>query len=509
MLLNRETYGLDFSLKRPILPVLVNLDLQHSEIDGENLQRITDETIDRAAVNVSGDLGDNGDGNINYAWTKTQSASGSVSLPITETTRTIQLIDARTEHTFGYKEWIRFVNKLRYKTQDTLPELEEIRYTPRLRLTHSENLRSYYSYNYVDRTANDIDSTSHAIDMGAGYSGYDDRFDAGVDFHADKYDTEGYEQKYYEGSFNLGYLQPLDNFNLRYSGGWGYSYTDRFGDDVVVISEVQTLDNFNSFELNNRNVVLSTIVIRNESGTQTYVEGINFELITIADITKVQWIDLDDIPDSVVVDYTYESGGTASFDTFRQNYRIDLTRGNYLRLFAKYRQVDRNLQSGNSTIPLNSYDTSTLGVSVDYPLPNTWTAGGRAEHEDHDADVGSYRRDSAGVYLQIPKFLKGNLRLFADKLLVDYLESTEDTDLNRYGIRYNARLWQRVKLTADYVDETDTGGSRERSNTRARVRLGWDYRQLSLSAEARYYTDQLGQSERERSSINMLLTRSF
>ncbi len=75
-------------------------------------------------VKVSGDLGPNGDGKIGYSWTKNQSASGSISLPITETTRITQLVDARTEHLFGYDEWIRFTNKFTYKEQDNLPELE-------------------------------------------------------------------------------------------------------------------------------------------------------------------------------------------------------------------------------------------------------------------------------------------------------------------------------------------------------------------------------------------------
>ncbi len=92
-----------------------------------------------------------------------------------------------------------------------------------------------------------------------------------------------------------------------------------------------------------------------------------------------------------------------------------------------------------------------------------------------------------GVYLQIPKVLKGNLRLLPDRLLVDNLESPEDVDLTRYGLRYHSRSWHRTTLTADIVDQTDTGGTRERSNTRAKVRLGWAYRQLKLSAEARYY----------------------
>jgi hypothetical protein len=142
-------------------------------------------------------------------------------------------------------------------------------------------------------------------------------------------------------------------------------------------------------------------------------------------------------------------------------------------------------------------------------LANRWKLGGNLEFEDHDADVGPYRRNQAGVYLEIPKLLKGNLRLSADRIRVDREDTSEDIDLTRYGLRYFARLWYRTTLNADYVDETDTGGTIERSNTRASVRLSWAYRQLELSGEARYYTNRNGESERDRSLINLVLTRNF
>ncbi len=459
MLLTSENYGLNFKLKRPLLPALVIFDLSHTEVDGKNLQRITDEVTDRASVEVSGDLGPNGDGVVTYSLTKNQSASGSVSFPIDETTRIVHLVNGRTEHLFGVNEWIRLTNNLTYKEQDNLPEREELRYTPNLFLTHSDNLRSYYRYSYLDRTVEQIDTTSHSVNTGITHLSFNDQLETNVDLHADQFDTEGLQQTYYAGRLNLSYLQPFDEYNIRYTGGWTTDYTDRVGDDVAVIGEAYSLDSLNSFELNNRNVIQSSIVIKNETGTQTYIEGVHYELITIVDLTRVQWIDLDDIPDKVVVDYSYESGGTAEFTSFRQLYRIDLNRGKYLRLFAKYRSVDRNLQSGDPTIPLNSYNTKTLGLNVDYPLQNSWIMGGKAEHENHDADLGSYRRDSGGLYLQIPKVLKGNLRVSADKVLVDNLESPEDVDLTRYGIRYYSRPWYRTTLTADLVGETDTGGT--------------------------------------------------
>ena len=525
MLLESENYGLNFKLRKPLSPALVIFDLSHYGVEGKNTQRITDEQTDRASVRVSGDLGPNGDGTISYSRTKTVSKSGSVTGVIPETERVTNLLDARTEHLFGYEDWIRFTNNFTYKRQDNLPDLEEFRYSPGLHLTHSEQLRSFYrlSYmertNYLDRDGTDskIDTTSKSFDTGLSHLSFDDRLETDVNLHWDEYQTEGLNQNYYLAGLNLSYLQPYDGFNVRYTGGWSYDYTDRVGDDVSVIAEIHTLNlTTTTFELDNLNVVSSSIIIKNDQGVP-YINGIDYQIVIIGETTEIRWLsvlDPDDPTDpdqnmTVFVDYIYQAGGTAAFSGIRQLYRIDLTRGKYLRLFAKYQSLDRELESGNPTIPLNSKETTTVGVDVDYPLLNEWMVGGNAEHQRHDADVGSYRRDSAGVYLQIPKLLKGNLRLFADKILVDNLESPEDVDLTRYGMRYYSRPWYRTTLTADLVDETDTGGTRERANTRAAVRLNWNYRQLNLAAEGRYYIDEIGTTERERSSINLILTRSF
>jgi hypothetical protein len=523
MVLRNERYGMNFKLRQPLSPVRVEVDLSRINIDGENLLRITDETTDRAAARVSGDLGSNGDGSISYSVTKNTSGSRSQSFDQVENPddylvkREVRLLDGRTEHLFGQDEWIRLTNSLIYKEQDDLPELEELRFTPYFYLNHSKNLKSYYRYSYLDRTVEEIDTTSHALDGGFSHLSNDDRLETDVDLHFDKYDSQGINQKFYDAQLNLSYLQPYDEFDIRYTGGWGADYTDRETDDVFVQvrGETHTVENvLDEFDLNNTNVDEATVIIQDDNGNPYFVET-DYVLITIGDVTTVRWV-TDRLPDigvgyplNLLVSYSYNAGGTFSYTSLRQLYGIELMRGNILRLYARYQDINRNLKSGDPFIPLNSQDTTTTGIQVDYPLANSWTLGGKAEHVRHDADVGSFRRNSAGVYLQIPKIIKGNLRLFTDWLYVDNLESVEDVDLFRYGLRYQSRLWNRTTLTADYMDEDDTGGTLDKHRTRAKIRLGWSYRQLTLAAEARYSENELGPSENKRSTIDILLSRRF
>ena len=77
MILRNERYGINFKLRRPLSPALVDIDVSRINIDGENLMRVTDETTDRAAINISGDLGSNGDGSISYSVLQNTSGSHS------------------------------------------------------------------------------------------------------------------------------------------------------------------------------------------------------------------------------------------------------------------------------------------------------------------------------------------------------------------------------------------------------------------------------------------------
>ena len=529
VILKSESYGLNFKLKKPLVPLLAVFDISRSNIDGEtareNLFRyITDETTDRASVKVSGDLGPNGDGAASF--TKTRIKSGNLTSFTqtendTETTKRVKNIkqfDGKTNHLFGTDQWVRFSNTLRYRDQDNLPDLEEFRYTPKVNLTHSKNLKSYYRYSYVDRTVEEIDTTAHEFDTGMSLLSLSGSLDTNLDFHADRYETEGLDQEFYQADGKLSYLQTLTQSQIRYTGAWGVDYTDRETDQstVPVRAEVHTVENiFDTFELENENVVQSSVEIFNTQG-DLCIEGTHYQLIRIADVTEVEWqADLDDptcplLPDNqVLVNYSYETGGSATFTGLRQFYGIDYTKGNILRLYGRYRSIDRDLESGDPTIPINSERTYTLGVNSDYPLYTYLTVGGKAEYEDHDADIGSYRRSSLGGFLHIPRLLLGDLRLFADRLYVDNLETTEDVDLFRYGLRYHSRVWFRTRLTADYSNEKDTGGRRDRSTERAKLRLSWAYRKLSLSAEARYRVDELGVTESKRTSVNLILSRRF
>ncbi len=514
MLLEKNRYGLDFSLKQPFLMApLFNLSLSSFQTDGGNAQRTVDESTDQASLTVSTDFGTYGDGSIGYYWLKEHSSSGSRGLPITPTTRTTNSLNIQTRHIFGSRRQILVNNHLSYKKQDNLPSLEETWFKPSVNWTHSDNLTSYYRYSFRDWTTEQTDSQTNLLNLGATHYRLDKRLQISADTQMQDYQTEGYQQNFYSGSLSLSYLQEFKLFNVQYSAGWTIDKTDREAaiTETPVFAEHHILNDTTPVSLSRKYVVAGSVKVRNLSSTQVYVENADYRLIISGDTTQIQRIPTGNISDGeeIQVDYSFETGGTAAFTSVAQRYRVDVYRGQYIRVFGKYHNLERSLDSGDPTLPLNSVKETVFGLSFNIPFWDTWAFGGSAEVQDYEDEIIPYKGSSYTTFLQMPTPLNGRLRIYADRQIVDKQYSPEDIDLTRWGLRYSSSPWRRTTMTINIIDEEDVGGTRMRSNTSASLRFDWAIRQLKLSADARYNSDSIDASERERTRFNITLSRRF
>jgi len=514
MLLERSRYGIDFSLKNPfVMAPLLDIRMSSQQTDGSSIQRKVDEASDQASVVLSVDLGPNGDGSIGYYWLKEQSSSGSYGLPIAPTSRTTNTLDIQAEHTFGENRQILFNNFFTYKKQDSRPSMEEISYRPSINWTHAENLTSYYRYTFRDWTTEQTDSQSNQLNLGVSYYPFDKRLHISAAAKAQNYQADAYNQDYLNGSLSLSYLQEFNLFNIRYSTNWAVDRTDRqaASDQAQIFSEHHILNNTTPAALSRSYVITGSVKISNLPSTQVYVENIDYRLIVSGDTTSIQRIPTGNIVDGeeVQVDYSYETGGTAVFTSINQRYRIDLNRGQYIRAFAQYHNIERSLDEGSPTLPLNSSKSTKVGFNFDLPFWDEWSFGGRSELERYEDEIVPYDSTQYGLYVQMPTPLNGRLRIFADRELVDRDGSPEDTDLTRWGIRYNASPWRRSTMSINVIDEEDTGGTKLRSNTSASLRFDWKIRQLKVTANARYNSNSIGDSDRERTRFDISISRRF
>lgn len=514
MLLEKNRYGLDFLLKQSFqMAPLFNLSLSSFQTNGGNVQRTIDESTDQASLSVSTDFGSYGDGSIGYSWSKEHSSSGSRGLPITPTTRTTNSLTIQTRHIFGQRGQVLLNNYLSYKKQDNLPSLEEVWFKPSASWTHSDNLASYYRYSFRDWTTEQTDSQTNLLDMGVNHYRLDKHLQITADAQIRDHQTEGFQQNFYSGSLSLSYLQNFDLFNVQYSAGWTIDKTDRKADttETPVFAERHILNDTTPASLSRKYVVPGSIKVRNLSSTQVYVENADYRLIVSGDTTQIQRIPTGNISDGeeIQVNYSFETGGTAAFTSVSQRYRIDVYRGQYIRVFGKYYNLERSLDSGDPTLPLNSVKETVFGLSFDVPFWDTWAFGGSSEIQDYEDEIIPYKGTSYSAYLQMPTPLNGRLRIYADRKIVEKQYTLEDIDLTRWGLRYSSSPWRRTTMTISIIDEEDVGGTRMRSNTSAALRFDWAIRQLNLAADARYNSDSIDDSERERTRFNITLSRRF
>jgi hypothetical protein len=342
--------------------------------------------------------------------------------------------------------------------------------------------------------------------LGFSHSALDQRLQTEADLHGNTNETDGLRQDSYGVRLALGYRQPLtDWLRLGLRSGWTWDRFDREADTeaIEVIDERLLLSDAVPVSLAQPNVRSGSITVSNAQGTQIYAEELDYRVILVSDVTQIQRLPTGNIEDGeeVRVDYAYLTGGTASYTSIGQIYRGDLTLYERLRLYAQYRETNPSLVSGEPTLPLSSLQATLVGAKLDLPFWDGYSAGGRVEHEDFDAEVGPYVRDTVDVYFQMPVVWNGRLRLFASQTKTDRLDSPEDLNLKRYGLRYSARPWRRTDLTAEVTKERDEGGTSPRENTRASLRLSWAYRKLRFTLDGYYNSTQLGGSDTDRARI--------
>ena len=511
-LLERTSYGLNFSLRRPLLPVLVNFHLGTTESKASNVRRADDSKMDLASVKIEGDLGANGTGSMGFHQSRERSRNDALGLPPRATKRIIDNFDIQTRHMFK-EERVLFSNRFYYKKQDRSPSLDEIRYNPILDWMHSDDLRSYYRYSYIDRELEQIKSTTHSVDVGVAYFMLDQHLEMTVDAKGETYDSFRLQQDFYSGRLGLIYLQEFGLFDVRYTASWGADYTDRKAslNEKQVFFEHHILNDLTPVDLSFRNVVAGSITVENAASTLTFVEGADYRLIVFGDTTQIQRLPAGNIVsgEEVRVSYSYDTGGTAAFSGVSQLYRVDFFKGRYFNIFGQLQRLDRSLESGAPTLPLNQQMETRYGFRLDIPLGGEWVVGGLGEVQDYESESSSYQARRAGAYLQVAAPVNGRLRFFSDREWVDREDSPEDVDLIRHGIRYSANPGRRTTMSADIVDEEDVGGTRDRSRTSASARIDWGIRQLLVSAEVRYSDNILGDYEGERTRFDLFLSRRF
>ena len=513
--------GATFSVREPLSPVLVTTEVFHLRSEGRSTTQIVDEDVEQASARLSTNFGPDSYGQLFYQMNHLQSASGNRGSPIVQSQVESRTASFDGRFLFGAKRELTYtqiigMSSLSFVRPDFLVEREDFRFSPDLRWQHSENLTSFYNYslyqsNETTVAATTVEATNQTAR--AGLSHYDNkRLSVTADVHARNDRITGLELRSYGTGAQANYTRPWENAVLRLGAGMIYDQNDRETTAALIsrVGENITLDDGIPVALAQEFIDTGTIRVFNVSRSQEYTLT-DFRIIVIGTRTQIQRLATGTIVDGqqVLVDYGFQTGGTAGYRYLNQSYQASLTLYRNYTVYARYFDSAYRLTSGAPTLPLNSSRNIQHGLRVDQPLVSGASAGIEIMFERQEEEISPYRRQSYDAYLQLPVWARTSPRLSARRLFVDYANSSEDVDLTGWTLQLRSNPWYYTSLTAETTYEEDTGGSLRRVIVRDSLGIEWRFRQLSIRGEGQHVREELGTFERERTVFRLTARREF
>lgn len=505
----QEHYGIEASLLEPLLPFSLNINASRQTFQGKGLSQVVDEVNDHFFIRAYQSLGSRGHNQLSYSHNRRQSASGNLALSINETDITSESTSLDTHYYFGENERNSITNLISYFTQDELPDREEVRVNPSVNLYHSDSLSSFYVFNFLDSTVGTNESKDSSGAVGVNYKP-NEKITTGLEVQSQKTETTGHKSNSNRGSGTFNYAQPFENGRFSIGAGFNVSKTEQEGTSVQVIGEILRLEGLDQVAISSAYV--STVVVYNETRTQQYQDGVDYQLVTIGYTTYIQRLSTGNIqPGEIVsVDYTYQTSGDVSYSSTGQNLKIGLDLFRFYSLYANYAETEVELESGESLLPLNSVKNTRVGARVNYPfLQNDIRIGGEASYEEQRATVNSYDRDSTDVYIQAAFSPWIRFHVTARQVQQDNYDTENDMDLVQKTASVTTYPWPRASISLQLSNTRDTGGTVLRQVEETSIVARWQIRKLTLSVDGRTIEEQLGTYQRRHKLFTAVLRRTF
>lgn len=222
---------------------------------------------------------------------------------------------------FGEDNRHRLDTFFRYSNEEGDLARDEIQFTPRLLLQHTDRFQTAYRYGYYRLDQGEVRVDQHKFDLEAIYRPIDD-----LSITLDGYGLyervdQGVETYEWGAGINLDYQRETPVGELLANAAFSFDRARTVGDagSRVVRDEAHRLTDVRPVFLSELGAQLTSVVAHNQARTRYFTPGIDY-LITIvggrAMITRVRTGRID--PDEIVYfDYAYYTSAQATVDTYR------------------------------------------------------------------------------------------------------------------------------------------------------------------------------------------------
>jgi len=509
-----ERYGVDFEL-RDILPVSFSVNASRDSSFGESLDRIVDFTSDRVSVRSRKSFSSGDRIALHYELSSRNSRNGDPARTIQETLRQSQHVLLTSNWRLGSRDQLQIDQTARFNRRDN-PDVTDINFVPRFRWEHSPTLQSRYSYsfNQSERPEAMVKIRSETASAALHYSPTPE-LNGLVQTNVDRsVETNRLLQNARGFSSRVNYKRGTRTSQLNLSLGLGYQRKDQDSQvtQISVLEEVVVLVGTTPVSLSRDFIILDTVIVRNETGTQTLIEGVDYRLIEIGSRTQIERLIGGSILDgeTVLVDYDAKTGGTFEYSLVNQTLNADFRFAKYHNIFLRYRSNMQTLESGFSTLPFNSVEALEIGLREQLPL--RWGGlqlYGEARYLRQDEDINPFNQKSILASLQAPLPHRLNLTISASRNFVDNLNSDEDSDMTVFNANLTWQARRNLTVRAEGHYDEDTGGTLLRRRSRAKLSLQWRFRRISIGMDARYEDQQQGEVKNDNYEFWLRIRREL
>jgi hypothetical protein len=509
-------YGIQGSYRPIKLPGVWTWTASRRDSFGAGFDQIVDSNGDSAGMSAGFGYGEGHNIKLKVTWDRTQSRNGSPGLPIAETSSTSRSSRLDGDNRFGKNDQFLLrhsLNRLQQtNTGNVSSDLDKWWYRANLRWKHSGRHSSVGNYRFTDTNRNEEINRSQGLNVSTNISLYPSLSTSGS-ARVSKNEGIGYSQKTVGGSLNANFRRDLSIGQFGLTGRVSKDRRDQQStrDSVNIFDEPATLNGIQSVQLQEDFVVVETVIVTNAERTQTFIEDIDYRLVTIGSTTTIERLVSGNILDGqvVLVSYEFLTGGTVEYGRASQSLVSTMNMPRFANIFIGITNVENETLSGIATTPLNDSRQFEFSVSKSQSFSMGWSLSGEARMLKVEEDISPNIRTSYRVSIGFPRIKNTRIRLGINRQLVDYETSFEDVDQIRYTISVNSRLPGGFFLNYNGAIGENKGGSIFRQDERHNFQLSWRYRKVYFFMNAVQSDVMQGNSRRTDRSISANIQRLF
>lgn len=524
MLTDDTRYGATFSLQRPATPVPLQVELTRSKNQGTGADQIVDDRVDQLRLTMDVTLGQLGDSTLLLLSTRQLSASGSVNLPIQASSSSSDRANLDAHIRFGSANEYHLssalaLNRSSYTVgPDALAEVKDFSLGLDLRGRHSDELQTSVRYNISSSKQDEQSMVQNSVNAGLNYRFSPDlsvtlaargEGNRGSQFSSTLYAVDGAAQ--YRRTLPLGMLTAV--FNSAYSK----RDQQEVGLQTKMLGERLNLTSSNFATLSKPQIADGSVVVRNTTRTQVFMEGSDYLLSQVGLETRIQRLIGGNILDGqeVLIDYAFASGGSYASAQFDNALHLSWSYKSYLNVFMRYQTSEPRLDAGTPTAQLNPTQSLVYGTRTDFPLSFGWQEflfGASAERLVRREAILPHTRTQFEFFTQtdVPWVKMGNIRLGKRQFRLDYdANPLHGSHLDSVDLQLWARLGWGINLSASTSRYRDSGTPMVREGSTTSIKAQWRQRKLLWTFDLNHSYDAQGTVEQTRTVAQMLLKRDY